>query len=685
MAIWNMLARLTMDSTAFDRNAGKARKSMRELSEESNRTGKRLLDLVGTGAKLAGIGGGLYAAKRIFADITGKAMAQQEAVRKLAAAYSLTNDATAENVSASEAFAASLQKRTTLADELILSEMAFGKTLGITTDRLGDATVAAIGLTSHGMELHEAMKIMALAFKGETGQLKERGILVDANLSAEEKFNELVRQGAEKFKLAEDATRGAAGAQTQFKNTLGDTEEVIGQTFLPTLQNAFTAIHDWLQDNQADIKAWAEGSVAALGWVAKIFLKVQDQIVGDRADQWIRHTAQERLSQEEAAKPPWMETAREEYRQTTGDAAAWQREVQETGLEGERSPQYIRKWHEILQNYQQARADRLSQIEAQLRQENEDLLTSSPKPRTLPGVYDMPSLDVTSSPQFPGTDGGSEAAATQQSTSDIAAAMSRMYDQIDSRSEASFTARYALILQQRRQYEEMGIDANAIDEWYTAMHEKHEIARQKATGNFFDGWRAGFAEMKRDLPTLGELGADAATTFRDGMVDATTDILMNVTNVRDAFRELGKDMARWAIRSSLNQLYTTGFSAVSNWIGGGTAASAKGNAFDRSGIVPFASGGIVDAPTVFRFAQGTGVMGEAGPEAILPLSRDSSTGKLGVTGSSPRVSIQVVNNGTAKNARSTEPQWNGREWVIGVILEDYDKGGKTRSLIRGRR
>ena len=279
-----------------------------------------------------------------------------------------------------------------------------------------------------------------------------------------------------------------------------------------------------------------------------------------------------------------------------------------------------------------------------------------------------------------GTDGGSEVAATQQSTSDIAAAMSRMYDQIDSRSEASFTARYALILQQRRQYEEMGIDANAIDEWYTAMHEKHEIARQKATGNFFEGWRAGFAEMKRDLPSIGELGADAATTFRDGMVDATTDILMEVSSVSEAFRALGQDLARWAIRSSLNQLYTTGFAAL-----GSLGANANGNVYDRSGLVPFARGGVVDAPTVFRFAQGTGVMGEAGPEAILPLSRDSSTGKLGVTGSAPRVSIQVVNNGTAKNASTTQPEWNGKEWVIGVILDDYDKGGKTRSLIRGRR
>jgi len=662
MAIWNMLARLTMDSTAFDRNAGKARKSMRELSEESNRTAKRLLDLVGTGAKLAGIGGGLYAAKRIFTDITGKAMAQQEAVRKLAAAYSLTNDATAENVSASEAFAASLQKRTTLADELILSEMAFGKTLGITTDRLGDATVAAIGLTSHGMELHEAMKIMALAFKGETGQLKERGILVDANLSAEEKFNELVRQGAEKFKLAEDATRSAAGAQAQFKNTLGDTKEVIGQTFLPALQNAFTAIHDWLQDNQSDIKAWAsdfkEGVKIVTGAMDKLHEKAFSQ--------------SDIKTMFESFGPSKQESILKAYESHTGERFGYTTRVVPGGIGGGAA---VRVW-EGPANEEYAR-----KLIAAYRRDVQKRHAGDTGPAA-PGGDGALALDIKG---VLGTDGGSEVAATQQSTSDIAAAMSRMYDQIDSRSEASFTARYALILQQRRQYEEMGIDANAIDEWYTAMHEKHEIARQKATGNFFDGWRAGFAEMKRDLPTLGELGADAATTFRDGMVDATTDILMNVTNVRDAFRELGKDMARWAIRSSLNQLYTTGFAAVGNAIGGGTAASAKGNAFDRSGIVPFASGGIVDAPTVFRFAQGTGVMGEAGPEAILPLSRDSSTGKLGVTGSAPRVSIQVVNNGTAKNASTTQPEWNGKEWVIGVILEDYDKGGKTRSLIRGRR
>lgn len=56
-------------------------------------------------------------------------------------------------------------------------------------------------------------------------------------------------------------------------------------------------------------------------------------------------------------------------------------------------------------------------------------------------------------------------------------------------------------------------------------------------------------------------------------------------------------------------------------------ASANGNAFDRSGhtVKAFADGGIIGGPTVFPL----GLAGEAGPEAILPLSRGAD-GKLGV-------------------------------------------------------
>jgi lambda family phage tail tape measure protein len=59
---------------------------------------------------------------------------------------------------------------------------------------------------------------------------------------------------------------------------------------------------------------------------------------------------------------------------------------------------------------------------------------------------------------------------------------------------------------------------------------------------------------------------------------------------------------------------------------------ANGGAFDK-GIEFYADGGIVNGPTMFNSTRGIGVMGEAGPEAIMPLAR-TSDGKLGVRSSS---------------------------------------------------
>jgi len=66
---------------------------------------------------------------------------------------------------------------------------------------------------------------------------------------------------------------------------------------------------------------------------------------------------------------------------------------------------------------------------------------------------------------------------------------------------------------------------------------------------------------------------------------------------------------------------------------GGTEQAAKGAYFDGA-VSAFAKGGtftnsIVSSPTLFKFAKGTGLMGEAGPEAIMPLKRDNN-GNLGV-------------------------------------------------------
>jgi lambda family phage tail tape measure protein len=98
--------------------------------------------------------------------------------------------------------------------------------------------------------------------------------------------------------------------------------------------------------------------------------------------------------------------------------------------------------------------------------------------------------------------------------------------------------------------------------------------------------------------------------------------------------------------------------------------NANGNAFGANGIIPFAKGGIVNSPTLFPFAKGTGLMGEAGPEAIMPLQRGAN-GKLGVLATGSGGDINVVVNvdasGSSVEGNEQEGQQLGR--VIAAAMQ----------------
>lgn len=88
--------------------------------------------------------------------------------------------------------------------------------------------------------------------------------------------------------------------------------------------------------------------------------------------------------------------------------------------------------------------------------------------------------------------------------------------------------------------------------------------------------------------------------------------------------------------------------------GGGTFASlfgfASGGAFQNGNVIPFASGGVVSSPTMFPMSGGrTGLMGESGPEAIMPLRRGPD-GKLGVAASGQSGPTSVLNYAPVINA-----------------------------------
>lgn len=181
--------------------------------------------------------------------------------------------------------------------------------------------------------------------------------------------------------------------------------------------------------------------------------------------------------------------------------------------------------------------------------------------------------------------------------------------------------------------------------------------------------------IAQDLAEL--IGTDLTSAFRaaaDGtksVGDALTDFVNNVLlgTAERLFRSQISDPLTSVLEGSL-----TGIT--------GPLLNANGNVFGRSGVQAFAMGGVVNQATPFMFGNGgrLGVMGEAGPEAILPLSRGAN-GKLGVQ-SSGGTEI-VINNYTGQEATATQGG-NGRiEVQIGrAVAADITGGGPTYRAIK---
>lgn len=113
-----------------------------------------------------------------------------------------------------------------------------------------------------------------------------------------------------------------------------------------------------------------------------------------------------------------------------------------------------------------------------------------------------------------------------------------------------------------------------------------------------------------------------------------------------------------------------------------SAFAAKGMAFDRGNVIPFARGGIVDSPTGFMFGGGKrGLMGEAGPEAILPLQRGNN-GNLGVAAQVTPVTINIINQTGADVQQSESTGPNGEKTIEIIIANKVREGFGNGSFDR---
>lgn len=178
------------------------------------------------------------------------------------------------------------------------------------------------------------------------------------------------------------------------------------------------------------------------------------------------------------------------------------------------------------------------------------------------------------------------------------------------------------------------------------------------------GISTAFSESFKGLVSGAMSAEEALASFFQGMADYFLDMAAKI-------------IQKWLEMIILNQILNIfpGGSALKT-IGNEASAvafAANGMAFAQNGIVPFANGGIVNSPTLFKFANGgsmrTGIMGEAGPEAILPLSRGAN-GRLGVEAStSGNTSIVVNVDATGSNVQGSDSDANQLGRLIAVAIQ----------------
>lgn len=165
------------------------------------------------------------------------------------------------------------------------------------------------------------------------------------------------------------------------------------------------------------------------------------------------------------------------------------------------------------------------------------------------------------------------------------------------------------------------------------------------------GMAAGFdGELRRMRDSLAATGRDVASLEKGlskGLRRAFDGVVFDGLKLSDALETIA--------RSMIQTTYSAAIKPVTNHFGGvlaqgvnglveGLLPFAGGAAFSQGRVVPFASGGVVSGPVNFPMRGGIGLMGEAGPEAILPLARGHD-GKLGVRGAGGST-VNVVMNVT---------------------------------------
>ena len=138
-----------------------------------------------------------------------------------------------------------------------------------------------------------------------------------------------------------------------------------------------------------------------------------------------------------------------------------------------------------------------------------------------------------------------------------------------------------------------------------------------------------------------------------GLRRAFDGVIFDGMRLSDALRTVATSMVDAAYNTAMRPVQNAVGSSIANGVNSllsGLLPFQQGGAISQGRVMPFARGGIVRGPSTFPMRGGLGLMGEAGPEAILPLARGAD-GRLGVASSGGGGSVHVTMNITTPDVQ----------------------------------
>lgn len=125
-------------------------------------------------------------------------------------------------------------------------------------------------------------------------------------------------------------------------------------------------------------------------------------------------------------------------------------------------------------------------------------------------------------------------------------------------------------------------------------------------------------------------------------------VLFDGKNIGEALSGVGRSVSGAVLNQAMAPVQKAVGGGLSSLLSG-ILPFAKGAAFGAGRVAAYARGGVVDGPTQFPMRGGLGLMGEAGPEAIMPLARGAD-GRLGVRAGAGGGTVAVTMNITTPDA-----------------------------------